>query len=312
MLSIMRRHVGWGLKVILGIVIVSFVFFFGYNAIRQQGADQVALEVGNEDIPFARYQFIYNQQYQNFADKFQGGEMPDFVVNSIRQTTQRLLVQRSLAKQFAEQLGLEISDSELAAFIMKDKDFDPVSYKNFIQYFYRQNGFAYEEVVREDLLLQKFQDWAKKIGSETPSPLADIQWAFETLILEGEDKKVVAEKIQSAWAKGENAAALLASTKTKTQKVGPVGFGQRHELFSGQLDEKEYLQLFASAKPTAPAHPFIKGNRSLLARVTAVTGWDGGKTKLPTAGPQTHLIDLWFQNFANQTKVESHIPAEPL
>lgn len=312
MLSVMRRHVGWGLKVILGVVIVSFVFFFGYTTIQQQqNSDQVALEVGNEDIPYSRYQFIYDQQYENFAQKFKGGEMPEFVLNSIRQTAQRLLVQRSLTGQFAKQLGLQIGDSELAAFITKEKDFDPVQYKNFLEYFYRQNGFSYEDIVREDLLLQQFQAWAQKIAPVTPSPLANIQWTFETLTLTGKEKKGLAEKIQTAWAKGEKATALVKQTKVDVKKVGPIGFEQRQSLFQKELTEQEYLSLFSLSKTaTAPSQPYAKGESFLLIRVTDLQGWNKIKTEPTSLQPKANLVDVWFQKFANQTEVESHIPSE--
>lgn len=169
MLSIFRRHVGWGLKVILTIIIISFVFFFGYSFIRRGTQESTAMEVGKEEIPYSKYQFFYNNQYQALREKFKDGEIPDFLLESIRQTVQRLLVQRSLTKQFASSLGFEVRDAELAAFLTKNKDFDPVAYKDFIQYFYRQNGFPYEDFVREDLLIQKFQEWTQKIEGPVPS-----------------------------------------------------------------------------------------------------------------------------------------------
>lgn len=311
MLSLMRRHVGWGLKVILGVVIVSFVFFFGYTTIQQQNSDQVALEVGNEEIPYSRYQFIYDQQYETFAQKFKGGEMPEFVLNSIRQSAQRLLVQRSLTQQFAKELGLQISDAELAAFITKEKDFDPVQYKNFLQYFYRQNGFSYEDLVREDLLLQQFQTWAQKIAPPSPSPLDGIRWSFETLMLTGENQRGLAEKIQAAWAKGEKALELVKQTKKEVQKVGPISFEQRQSLFQNELIEQGTLSLFSlRPAPTGPTQPFAKGDRFFLVRLTKIEGLDKIKTESASLEPKINLVDVWFPKFANQAKVESHIPSE--
>lgn len=170
MLSVMRRHVGWGLKVILAVVIVSFVFFFGYTAIRQQAPDSTALQVDKEEISFSQYRFFYNNQYDLFREKFKEGEMPPLVLEGISQATQRQMVQRSLIGQFARSLGFRVTDSELAQFIMRDKNFDPVNYRNFLQYFYRQNGFSYEDLMRGNLLIQKFQGWAQK----TDSSLVDL------------------------------------------------------------------------------------------------------------------------------------------
>lgn len=168
MLSILRRHVGWGIKVILGIVIVSFVFFFGYSALQKQSTDTVAIQVGREEIPLSRFRFFYDNQYEIFKSKFKDGDMPEFLLKSIQQSTERVLVQRSLLRQFAQKIGIQVSDRELAETITREKDFDPVAYKDFLKNFYRQNGFSYEEMVREDLLLEKFQTWAQTIQPPLP------------------------------------------------------------------------------------------------------------------------------------------------
>lgn len=170
MLSIMRRHAGWGLKVILGVIIVSFVFFFGFNAIREESLDGTAIEVGKENIATSRYQFFYNNQYENFRRQMKEAEIPDFLLNTIRQSAERLVVQRSLMRQFSDTLGLKVTDQELAETIVKEKDFDPVEYKNRLQGFYREAGFSYEELLREDLLIQNFQNWSQGL-----EPLAQLK-----------------------------------------------------------------------------------------------------------------------------------------
>lgn len=170
MLSVMRRHAGWGLKVILGVIIVSFVFFFGFNAIREESLDGTAIQVGKEDIAHSRYQFFYNNQYENFRRQMKEAEIPDFLLNTIRQSAERLVVQRSLMRQFSDTLGLEVTDQELAETIVKAKDFDPVEYKNYLQGFYRENGFSYEDLLREDILIQKFQNWSQDL-----EPLAQLK-----------------------------------------------------------------------------------------------------------------------------------------
>ncbi len=168
MLSILRKHVGWGFKVLLGIIIVSFVAFFGYNTLQQQNVDQAAIQVGEEDIPVARFQFFYENQYETFKEKFKDSDIPEFLLKSIQQSAERILVQRSLMRQFAQTMGVRVSDPELAAFIAKEKDFDPVVYKDYLKSFYNENGFSYEELVREDLQLQKFQTWAQTIQPPLP------------------------------------------------------------------------------------------------------------------------------------------------
>lgn len=306
MLSMMRRHVGWGLKVLLAVTIVTFVFFFGYTTIRQQTQEDVALKVGKETIAYGQYDFFYQNQLDRFKEKFKEGEIPPFVLESIRQSTQRLLAQRSLTKQFAKQLGLTVTDAELALAVTEAPDFDPVAYKNYLQNFFRQYGFSYEEAIRDDLWLKKFTDWASRL--EPPAvPLTQPQWTFETLTLRGEEKKALAETILSLWAKGQSVKALLAKEKLETQTVGPISLARRKQLFFGQLERDDYLRLFAlSKKGAALDQPLRKGEQFFLARLVEKKAPAEQEASLPWR-PQVGLIDFWFQQFAQTTKIQSHI-----
>ena len=163
MLGVMRKHAGWGLKVVLGITIVTFVFFFGFNKIREPNRDSVAIEVGSKTIPLSQYQFFYQNQYDKLREQFKEGDLPDFLLQSIRKSVQQQLTTGSLIEQFATHLGFQVTDQELANFIVSEKDFDPVSYKNFINSFYNHYGFPYENMVRNDLLTKKFQEWTLNV-----------------------------------------------------------------------------------------------------------------------------------------------------
>ena len=314
MLSVMRRHSGWGLKVILSVVVVSFVFFFGYTSMLrdQHSSDSTALQIGKEAIPYSRYKFFYNNQYENFRQKFKDAEMPDFLTKSIQQNTERQVVQRTLTKQFAKSLGIDVSDKELATFIMKDEKFDPVEYKNFLQYFYRENGFSYETLMREDLLLQKFQEWGQKNETIAFPAAEEVQWTFETASLDGEDKRALAEKIQGLWAQGKEAGPDLKAAKVAAQKVGPIALQQRKQLFHGDLTMEEYQQLFSLKNHTGPAQPFQNGKHFLLARLIEkklpIAKKDEPKTK--DFYPKIRLLDLWFQDFIAKTNVKSLVQAD--
>src|SRR3989344_8010299 len=109
MLKIMRRHAGWGLKVVLGIIIVSFAFFFGYNEIQRAG-QLVAMKINDHEISFDRYNFFYDTQFERFRQIFQSesGEIPEFVKQSVQSQTQRFLAQRVLLTALAKQLGVMI------------------------------------------------------------------------------------------------------------------------------------------------------------------------------------------------------------
>lgn len=289
----MRRHAGWGLKAVLGIIAVTFVFYFGYNQIsRLATGDATAIQVGGEEISAAWYRFFYNDEYERAKQQFQGQEIPDFYLKIIENQTRQRLVYRNLIRQFAEEVGLAVTDTELAGAIIKTQNFDPVEYKNFLQYFYQNNGFAYEDLVREDLLVAKFQRWAQ--GFNTAKPAApQTTWTFEATLVEGK--------------------------KRQSEKVGPITLKERHKLFELAPIHKtdDFLAIFSltSANPRLTI-PFKTGNEELQVRLVekkraAAKEVAGKEAAAPTeSGP--NLIDYWFREFANKIPVKSRLSQEAL
>lgn len=295
MLTIMRRHVGWGLKLVLGVVAVTFIFYFGYSRMaRIRGHDTAAIQVGSEEISYSWYRFFYNDQYERTKEQFKGEEVPDFYQKIVENQTRQRVVYRNLIKQFAIRLGLTITDLELAEAITKNPNFDPVEYKNFLQAFYQNNSFSYEDLVREDLLVSKFQKWAKEFdGARSSAP--ETTWTFETLLVSGKEKK--------------------------SEKVGPITLKERHRLFPGAVLTQEESAAIFSLTPARPtlAQPIKKGNQVLQVRLVEK------KTAPPmaeeTAGSQAanaaenfepNLIDFWFREFANGIPIKSNLPQEAL
>lgn len=170
MLEIVRKHVGWGLKALLVVIIVTFVFFFGFNQFYQPTDDATAILVGKQDITFSEYRLVYDNQVDNLRRNMKDGEIPDFLLQSLKTSTQRQLVTKSLVDQFAASIGFKVTDQELRDNILKEKDFDPVSYKNFIRSFYSRYGLSYEALLRKDLLADNFQKWVEKVEPVAEGP----------------------------------------------------------------------------------------------------------------------------------------------
>lgn len=310
MLGLMRKHIGWGLKVLLVVIIVTFVFFFGYNTLREQSQDATAIQIGEASIPFAEFRLFYDQQLENIRATLKEGQVPDFILKNIQSSTQRQLVTRALINQFARQLGLHVTDQELADHIVKEKDFDPVAYKNFIQNFHSRYGIAYEGLIREDLMVKDFQEWMQK-AEPVDTVQTKPEWTFETVILTGEDKKKPAEEIQSLWHGGKEATPLLKKNKLTANTVGPLSLGDRPRLFQGQLNIDQYAEILALSRPkSAPAKPFQGGKSFLAIRLLEKKKASSKETR--AAFPLFRVTDAWFDAFAAKTKVVSHITPDNL
>ena len=314
MLKIMRKHAGWGLKVVLSVIIVTFVFFFGFNKVNEQNLDSVALVVGSQSVPLSQFRFFYENQYEKLREQFKGGEIPEFLTKSIKQSVQQQLVTSSLIEQFSTQLGFKVTDQELANFISSEKDFDPVSYKNFINNFYYRYGFAYEDMVRNDLLVKKFQEWAQNTEKISEPPLQPT-WTFETITITDAGKKEIAEAIQETWFKGSEATALLKKEKLKTEKMGPLGLKDRKKIFGGALTVEEYASLLSLKKPKSGiTKPFVKENKWMAVRLVEQKNPEANtpQNNGPSYLPQLRLVDYWFRDFADKTPVQSLVKSEGL
>ncbi|OGQ06166.1 MAG: hypothetical protein A2W61_04995 [Deltaproteobacteria bacterium RIFCSPLOWO2_01_44_7] len=326
MLDVMRKHAGWGLKVVLGVIIVTFVFFFGYTQLREGGRDATAIQVGKEIISFSKYRFFYENNYEQMRANFQGQEIPDFLIKNIQNSTQQQLIFRAMMKQFAKGLGIVVSDielakklpeilaqdGELAKVVLVNNNIDPVAYKNFLQGFYLRSGFSYEELIREDLHMKKFQEWAKQQTTKVEGLSKNSQWNFETAILNGEDKQTLAEEIQKMWNKGKEATPLLKKDNIKTEKTGFISISERQKIFPHPLTLDEYAGLFSLTKPkSAPEKPYSEEKNFLVVRLVE-------KKKSPEKDPRltpqesASLIDAWYRTFADKTKVKSFISPEEL
>ena len=166
MLDQLRRHAtSWMVKGTLTLIILTFIFFFGYSQffsdVRNE-RDFVAV-VGDKGIPRRRYNLAVQQGLDRMREGLKG-EMPAEIEGFLKKNVLDQLVSRELAVRYAERLGARVSDEEIAAAIRSDKNlfpdglFDPAVYeKNFLPYYRQRFGEEFEEAVGRDLLIQKVQ-----------------------------------------------------------------------------------------------------------------------------------------------------------
>lgn len=329
MLKIIRRKVGWTMKIVLGMIAVSFAIYFGYNSIQNQGNITAALKVGGEEISMPKYQLFLDREFDRLREQFktQSGdeaEIPEFYQQIAANAARQRLTFRNLMKQFAKEIGLTVTDLEIAKFVSREPGFDPVSYKSSINSFYLNTGVPYEELLREDLTVGNFQSWSERVdgprnppapdtvapGKVTPATAATKTptWTFETVTLKTTDKKEVAEKIQTMWHKGGDAKRLLSKEKLEIETVGPLTIEERSRLLSGQLNFDETLALFLLQPGRGPSNPIQKGEN--FHGVRLIKRENADKTASAEYRPIVRPVDLWFNHFAKETPVTSLLPEE--
>lgn len=236
MLDIIREKAGaWTVKIIFGIIIIVFVFFFGYNRIaqRMQGArgGTVVARVNGVAITRPEYQFAYEntlKMYQNvFKGKDENEPLPEGVLNSVKSTALNQLIQQTLIKHLGEKIGLtptpvEIADAIRNSPVAKGEDgqFDQLMYKQrFLPYFTQKFNINFEDMVAGDLMVQNVQSVFTS-GGKGPNgrALYDMEktkWTFE-----------------------------VTDGKEKPRKVGPINLAGRGQIFATEADPKIYTDVF--------------------------------------------------------------------
>ena len=96
------------------VVIIALVFIFWGVGANLNGNRQAALVVNDEEISFEQFQQAYDRAYQRLSDQF-GGNVPKGVAETfgIKQQVINQLVQASLLRQGAAEMGIQVSGQEI-------------------------------------------------------------------------------------------------------------------------------------------------------------------------------------------------------
>lgn len=155
MLELMRKHAkNWGMKLLLGIIIVVFVFYFGSLRDRDQ-TDTIATFDGKA-ISNADFQREYQNLIDVYRDRF-GGNLNEEMIKGLKLKEQATdnLIRQAIVIAKADELNVRVSDEELRNSIL--------SYPAF-----QRNGIFDQHVYEETLRLNKmtpenFENMQRKV-----------------------------------------------------------------------------------------------------------------------------------------------------
>ena len=165
------------------ILIIALVFiFWGVGGYR--GSRNSVAQVNDEVIPYEALQKAYERLANQYRDQF-GGTLPKGLLESIDLEVQALeqLIQRSLLRQGAREMGIMVSDLEVQQAIEEMEAFrnngvfNVEQYKNIIS----SSGMtpsSFEETMRTDLLSGKVIEYLSRFTKLTPLEIKD-QFDFE-------------------------------------------------------------------------------------------------------------------------------------
>lgn len=161
MLDFLRRKKrSWAITLLLAVIVVTFVLYFGGNYFDKQMAQNVA-EINGEPISPRELEFRYQKALESYREILKRPLTPEMIKSlNLKGAILEDLIEKRLLLQEARRLGLEVTDEELAdaiaavpAFQVKGK-FDKERYLMVLRQ-QRLIPAQFEEEQKAELTVQK-------------------------------------------------------------------------------------------------------------------------------------------------------------
>jgi peptidyl-prolyl cis-trans isomerase D len=175
----MRKHArNWLMKVILGIIIVVFIFYFG----SMRGQDKAETIAKIDGMQIARAEYI--KEYENLLELYRqqyGDRLSErfFKTFDLKQQAYNNLMDRMVILAKANDLDIQVSDEEIKKSIVsypafqRNGTFDPVLYERILAY-QKIAPEEFEEGQREFLKIRKLERLIKESVKVTDEEALDI------------------------------------------------------------------------------------------------------------------------------------------
>ena len=117
------------------VVIIALVFIFWGVGANMGGSREAALLINDDEVSFQEFQQAYDRAYERFSDQF-GGNIPKGLAETlgIKQQVINQLIQTTLLRQGAAQMGIIVSGEEIQAIIKEMVQFQENGAFNLEQY----------------------------------------------------------------------------------------------------------------------------------------------------------------------------------
>ena len=179
MLNLMRKHArNWLMKVILGIIIIVFIFYFGSIGDKQR-AERIAM-IDGKPIVYADFQREYQKLVDIYRQRF-GQGLTDEMLKTLNLKQQALdnLVNQAVVLKKAEAMNVEVTDEEVKAMILaypgfqRNGAFDQRTYEQTLRS-NRMTPDEFETIQRTILIAMKVEDLIRGGVSVSDQEVHDI------------------------------------------------------------------------------------------------------------------------------------------
>lgn len=179
MLRLMRKHArNWLMQVLLGIIIVVFVFYFGSISGKQKA--EAIVTIDDKTISYTDFRNEYQNLINLYRQRF-GNNLTDELLKELNPKQQALdnLINQAIAIQKADQLKLYVSSNEIKASIVSHPAFqsngvfDNRRYQQFLRH-YRMSPEEFEISQERMLKIEELEELIKESVKVSEKEVYDI------------------------------------------------------------------------------------------------------------------------------------------
>jgi len=178
-LQLMRKHAkSWLIKIILGIIIIVFIFYFGSIREKRQ-AESIAI-IDNQSISYGNFWDEYQGLVNLYRQRF-GNNLTDDVLKKLNLKKQALdnLINRAIIIRKADELKLSVNDGEIRDSIRshpafhKNGVFDDQVYQRTLRH-YKMSPEDFEASQKMELKIAKLEELITKSVKVSEEEIYDI------------------------------------------------------------------------------------------------------------------------------------------
>lgn len=263
MITDMRDSVSsWPIRIVLILIILSFVSFYGWNQRESLKAGEVA-HVNGESISARDFAF----QYQNLIQSYQNQgklstDIPENLQSMIKQQLLTSLIYQKLKSSESKKVGLVASDDKVKDVIKKqfsDKDgkFDFKFYESFLRNQLGKTPGQYEEEMRSNIRADMFEQLILETGLASN---LDLKNAY----------KQTNEKVTLSYVKlnDKNTASFRPKAKAPSEEELKKFYADHSEQFKTKEKRKLEIAFFEQASFAKSAN-FSKEAEGILQEISA-------------------------------------------
>ena len=177
----MREKAGsWIIKVLFGIIVIVFVFFYGFSSLRKPDKDAAIAKVGNHKITMSQYQAAYKNTMEMYRSLYKNQFNEEMMEKlGLKQKVLEDLIGREMLLQEAERRGIHVTEDEIKNAIVsmpvfqQEGSFSEAMYKRALNY-YGLTATEFEKDKERELMLRALENIVTRSAKVSDQELRDL------------------------------------------------------------------------------------------------------------------------------------------